>query len=103
MIYIKPGEKRTSTSTSIITPAAVIVTSNKNNNNNNMTNSINRSILPEKGRRGMLVLIPSIDHLVVMLKEKILKMGDDQNLIIIIVNSMLHRRFNLSIIFEALI
>ena len=30
-------------------------------------------------------------------------MGDDQNLIIIIVKSMLHRRFNLSIIFEALI
>lgn len=64
MIYIKPGEKKKDkiTSTSIITPAAAIVTSNKNNNNNNMTNSINRSILPEKGRRGMLVLIPSIDH-----------------------------------------
>ena len=59
MIYIKPEKKEKITSTSIITSAAAIVIGN---NNNNMTSSINRSILSGKGRRGMLILISSIDH-----------------------------------------
>ena len=68
VIYIKPEKKEKITSTSIITSAAAIVTSN--NNNNNMTSSINRSILPEKWRRGMLVLIPSIDSFGSVVKKR---------------------------------
>lgn len=50
MIYIKPEKKDKITSTSITTSAAAIVTDN--NNSNNITSSINRNVLPKKGRRG---------------------------------------------------